>query len=121
MGTARRYDDLYQEENDEVKMALKRLSPKESYDRIFRIRRAVQCSYQQKVLPKDEWTKPEEVCSCPLTEQYRRNMQEISADSSPRTSPTCHLSSRPLAPSSRRRRPSTPLRLLRGTKRIDIG
>ncbi|GKT44934.1 cytochrome b-c1 complex subunit 7 [Colletotrichum spaethianum] len=34
--------------------------PKESYDRVFRIRRAVQLSYQHKLLPKNEWTKPEE-------------------------------------------------------------
>lgn len=56
-----RYDDLYQEENAPVALALKRLSPKESYDRIFRIRRAVQLSYQHKLLPKDQWTKAEEV------------------------------------------------------------
>lgn len=76
-----RYDDLYQEENDEVKMALKRLSPKESYDRIFRIRRAVQCSYQQKVLPKDEWTKPEEDIPylSPLIEAARAELQEKKA------------------------------------------
>ena len=40
--------------------ALSRLPPKESYDRIYRIRRATQLSLQQKILPKAEWTKPEE-------------------------------------------------------------
>lgn len=44
-----------------MQIALKRLSAKESYDRIYRIRRSVQCSYQHKLLPKDQWTKPEEV------------------------------------------------------------
>jgi ubiquinol-cytochrome c reductase subunit 7 len=43
-----------------VLKALGRLSPQESYDRIYRIRRATQLSLQQKVLPKNEWTKPEE-------------------------------------------------------------
>jgi ubiquinol-cytochrome c reductase subunit 7 len=40
--------------------ALKRLTPKESYDRIFRLRRATQLSLQQKVLPRSAWTKPED-------------------------------------------------------------
>ncbi|OAQ61698.1 ubiquinol-cytochrome C reductase-like protein [Pochonia chlamydosporia 170] len=55
-----RYDDLAEEERESTQIALKRLSPKESYDRIYRIRRSVQCSYQHKLLPKDQWTKPEE-------------------------------------------------------------
>ncbi|KAK2729587.1 ubiquinol-cytochrome c reductase complex 14 kda protein [Colletotrichum kahawae] len=55
-----RFDDLIEEENDIVQKALKRLPPKESYDRVFRLRRAVQLSYQHKLLPKDEWTKPSE-------------------------------------------------------------
>lgn len=37
-----RADDLIPEENDTVQLALKRLSPKESYDRVFRLRRAFQ-------------------------------------------------------------------------------
>lgn len=37
-----RADDLIPEESDIVLQALKRLPPKEAYDRIFRIRRAVQ-------------------------------------------------------------------------------
>ncbi|KAG6034137.1 Cytochrome b-c1 complex subunit 7 [Claviceps citrina] len=55
-----RYDDLYEEEREATQLALQRLSPKESYDRIYRIRRSVQCSYQHKLLPKDQWTKSEE-------------------------------------------------------------
>ncbi|KAH6891443.1 cytochrome b-c1 complex subunit 7 [Thelonectria olida] len=50
-----RYDDLLEEENDTAQKALKRLSAKESYERIYRIRRAVQCSYQHKLLPKEQW------------------------------------------------------------------
>ncbi|OAA33451.1 ubiquinol-cytochrome C reductase-like protein [Moelleriella libera RCEF 2490] len=55
-----RYDDLVEEERETTQIALNRLSPKESYDRIYRIRRSVQCSYQHKLLPKEQWTKPEE-------------------------------------------------------------
>ncbi|EGU82832.1 hypothetical protein FOXB_06635 [Fusarium oxysporum f. sp. conglutinans Fo5176] len=43
------------EENEVAQQALKRLSNVESYERIYRIRRAVQCSYQHKLLPKDQW------------------------------------------------------------------
>ncbi|QPH05446.1 Cytochrome b-c1 complex subunit 7 [Epichloe festucae Fl1] len=55
-----RFDDLVEEERESTQIALGRLSPKESYDRIYRIRRSVQCSYQHKLLPKDQWTKAEE-------------------------------------------------------------
>ncbi|RMY93165.1 hypothetical protein D0861_02072 [Hortaea werneckii] len=44
-------DDLIPEEDEIVQQALKRLSPKEAYDRVFRMRRAFQ------LLPKNEWTK----------------------------------------------------------------
>ena len=37
-----RADDLIPEENDTVQLALKRLPPKEAYDRVFRLRRAFQ-------------------------------------------------------------------------------
>merc|ERR1712032_60041 len=53
-------DDLIPEENDTVQLALKRLPPKEAYDRVFRLRRAFQCSVSHQLLPKAEWTKPEE-------------------------------------------------------------
>lgn len=56
-----RYDDLLEEEREAVQIALKRLSPKEAYERVYRIRRSTQCSYQHKLLPRDQWTKPEEV------------------------------------------------------------
>jgi hypothetical protein len=56
-----RYDDLLEEEREATQIALKRLSPKEAYERIYRIRRAQQCSYQHKILPRDQWTKPEDV------------------------------------------------------------
>lgn len=55
------YDDLLEEERPDVASALKRLSPKETYERVYRIRRATQLSIQHKLLPKEEWTKPEQV------------------------------------------------------------
>ncbi|CAM1500824.1 Fc.00g099860.m01.CDS01 [Cosmosporella sp. VM-42] len=51
-----RYDDLLEEENPTAQKALKRLSAKESYERIYRLRRAIQLSYQHKLLPKEQWT-----------------------------------------------------------------
>ncbi|RAL16482.1 ubiquinol--cytochrome-c reductase subunit 7 [Aspergillus homomorphus CBS 101889] len=55
-----RADDLIPEESDVVQTALKRLPPKEAYDRIFRIRRAFQCSVSHTLLPAAEQTKPQE-------------------------------------------------------------
>ncbi|KAI1140431.1 putative ubiquinol--cytochrome-c reductase [Hypoxylon sp. FL0543] len=55
-----RADDLIVEENEKVIKALKRLPPKEAYDRVYRLRRAFQASATHKLLPKEEWTKPEE-------------------------------------------------------------
>ncbi|KAM7187986.1 Cytochrome b-c1 complex subunit 7 [Rhypophila sp. PSN 637] len=55
-----RADDLISEEDETVLKALKRLDEKTSYDRVYRMRRATQLSLQQKILPKAEWTKPEE-------------------------------------------------------------
>ncbi|PYI00725.1 ubiquinol-cytochrome c reductase complex 14 kDa protein, partial [Aspergillus sclerotiicarbonarius CBS 121057] len=55
-----RADDLIPEENDVVQKALKRLPPKEAYDRVFRIRRAFQCSISHTLLPAAEQTKPAE-------------------------------------------------------------
>ncbi|KAL1629684.1 Cytochrome b-c1 complex subunit 7, mitochondrial [Neofusicoccum ribis] len=49
-----RADDLIPEESETVQLALKRLPPKEAYDRVFRMRRAFQ------LLPKEQHTKPEE-------------------------------------------------------------
>ena len=75
-----RADDLIPEESDAVLLALKRLPPKEAYDRVFRLRRAfqvrhgwenhkedqfssniLQCSLSHQLLPKDQHTKPQDV------------------------------------------------------------
>ncbi|KAI0470712.1 cytochrome b-c1 complex subunit 7 [Xylariaceae sp. FL0804] len=53
-------DDLIIEENETVIKALKRLPPQVQYDRVYRLRRATQCSVVHKLLPKTQWTKPEE-------------------------------------------------------------
>ncbi|KAH9876088.1 hypothetical protein J1614_003967 [Plenodomus biglobosus] len=55
-----RADDLLPEENDVVQIALNRLGPQEAYDRVFRLRRAIQLSMSHQLLPKEEWTKPDE-------------------------------------------------------------
>jgi len=55
-----RYDDLIPEESETVLLALKRLSAKESYDRVYRLRRAFQCSLAHQLLPMEQRTKPEE-------------------------------------------------------------
>ncbi|KAF2833624.1 hypothetical protein CC86DRAFT_365467 [Ophiobolus disseminans] len=55
-----RADDLLPEENNVVQTALKRLQPQEAYNRVFRLRRAMQLSMTHQLLPKEEWTKPEE-------------------------------------------------------------
>ncbi|CAL5873898.1 uncharacterized protein PFLUO_LOCUS8181 [Penicillium psychrofluorescens] len=55
-----RFDDLIPEETPVVQDALKRLPPKEAYDRVFRIRRAFQCSISHTLLPPAEQTKPDE-------------------------------------------------------------
>ncbi|KAL7622957.1 Cytochrome b-c1 complex subunit 7 [Parahypoxylon ruwenzoriense] len=76
-----RADDLIVEEDENVIKALKRLSPKESYDRIYRIRRAFQASTIHKLLPRDQWTKPEEDVPYlkPLIEQILAEQKEKDA------------------------------------------
>ncbi len=56
----RRADDLIPEESETVQLALKRLSPRTSYDRVYRIRRATQLSLQHKLLQRSQWTKPDD-------------------------------------------------------------
>lgn len=67
-----RADDLIVEENEDVLKALKRLPPQEAYDRVYRLRRAMQCSSTAKILPKSEWTKPEEVRTAAPTTRHCR-------------------------------------------------
>ncbi|WFD33752.1 Cytochrome b-c1 complex subunit 7 [Malassezia cuniculi] len=68
-----RYDDLLTEENFQTQKALSRLPEREGYDRVYRMRRAVQLSINQRLLPKEEWTKAEEDVRylAPLIEQVQ--------------------------------------------------
>lgn len=54
------YDDTIYEDTD-VKEALRRLPETAYNDRIFRIKRALDLSMKQQILPKEQWTKFEEV------------------------------------------------------------
>lgn len=56
-----RYDDIIPEERDNVQKALGRLTERESYDRAFRMRQAIQLSVMHRELPKEKWLRPEEV------------------------------------------------------------
>lgn len=59
-------DDILDEENPDVKEALRRL-PKHLVDeRNFRICRAMQIDTNRRVLPEEQWTKYEEVSNCCL-------------------------------------------------------
>ncbi|MCJ1244461.1 Cytochrome b-c1 complex subunit 7 [Trapelia coarctata] len=73
-----RADDLIPEESETVLLALKRLPPKEAYDRVFRLRRAFQCSIAHQLLPKNEHTKPEEdvLYLTPLIREIEAERQE---------------------------------------------
>ncbi|KIX95253.1 uncharacterized protein Z520_09170 [Fonsecaea multimorphosa CBS 102226] len=73
-----RHDDLIPEENDTVQLALKRLPPKEAYDRVFRLRRAFQCSLSHHLLPPAEHTKPEDDIPylSPIIEEIEKEMKE---------------------------------------------
>ena len=70
-------DDI-REENSEVLEAIRRL-PKEVYDaRNFRLIRALNLSNRKVVLPREEWTKLEEVRPPPLLMLYFNSLSVIS-------------------------------------------
>ncbi|CED84410.1 ubiquinol-cytochrome-c reductase complex subunit 6 [Phaffia rhodozyma] len=55
-----RYDDIIEHENMDVQKALGRLTAREGYDRVYRLRRAIQQEIIHRDLPESEWTKPED-------------------------------------------------------------
>ncbi|KAF9264890.1 14 kDa subunit of cytochrome bd ubiquinol oxidase [Marasmius fiardii PR-910] len=55
-----KYDDLLIEERDDVQRAITRLTPRETYDRNFRFKRASQASVLHAPLPTEQWITPEE-------------------------------------------------------------
>ena len=56
-------DDLRMEENQDVATAVSRLPAEAQYQRIFRLKRAMDLSLKHQLLPREQWTKPEEVCT----------------------------------------------------------
>uniref|UniRef100_A0A1A8MBQ1 Cytochrome b-c1 complex subunit 7 n=2 Tax=Nothobranchius TaxID=28779 RepID=A0A1A8MBQ1_9TELE len=53
-----RDDTIY--EDDDVKEAVRRLPENVYNDRMFRVKRAIDLTMKQQILPKDQWTKYEE-------------------------------------------------------------
>ncbi|KIM60628.1 hypothetical protein SCLCIDRAFT_123887 [Scleroderma citrinum Foug A] len=50
-----RYDDLQIEESPEVQRALSRLTPRDAYDRAYRMKLSLHQSMLHKDLPKEQW------------------------------------------------------------------
>ena len=68
-----RKDDLMNEEDmPELVEAVRRLPEEEQNLRIFRMKRALDLSMKHQILPKEEWTKPEEVVT--RGRVYRRRL-----------------------------------------------
>jgi ubiquinol-cytochrome c reductase subunit 7 len=69
---------LIPEESEVVQLAIKRLPPKEAYDRVFRLRRAFQCSLEHQLLPPHQQTKPEEDVQylSPIIREIEREQKE---------------------------------------------
>ncbi|KAK9475137.1 ubiquinol-cytochrome c reductase complex 14 kDa protein [Dipodascopsis tothii] len=55
-----KFDDLIAEESPVVQKAISRLPKDDYYSRVFRLRRAMQLSLQQQILPKDQYLPAEE-------------------------------------------------------------
>ncbi|OLL24321.1 Cytochrome b-c1 complex subunit 7 [Neolecta irregularis DAH-3] len=55
-----KYDDLLMEEHSIAQKALGRLSERETYDRFYRLKRGHQLACVHQILPRNEWTKPED-------------------------------------------------------------
>lgn len=62
-----RDDTIY--EDEDVKEAIRRLPENLYNDRMFRIKRALDLSMKHQILPKEQWTKYEEVKQLSCTRQ----------------------------------------------------
>ncbi|KAG4304141.1 hypothetical protein PORY_002505 [Pneumocystis oryctolagi] len=73
-----RYEDLLPEENDAMETALRRLPKPESYDRVYRLRVASQCSLTHTLLPEKQWVKAEDDVRYigPILEEVVKEMNE---------------------------------------------
>merc|ERR1712141_146596 len=71
-------DDLLDEDIPEVSEAVSRLDDDVKYERIFRIKRAMDLSLKHNILPKEEWTKPEQDTHylMPLMEMVKKELAE---------------------------------------------
>lgn len=63
-------DDTIYEDSD-VKEAIRRLPETMYNDRMFRIKRALDLSMKQQILPKNQWTKYEEVTTANKKKMFR--------------------------------------------------
>lgn len=54
-------EDLYMEENPVITEAVRRLPEREKYLRLYRLKRAMDLSMKHALLPKEQWTTPEQV------------------------------------------------------------
>ncbi|KZP24731.1 14 kDa subunit of cytochrome bd ubiquinol oxidase [Athelia psychrophila] len=55
-----KYDDIVADESPEIQRALERLTPREHYDRQYRMKLASHASVTHKDLPKEQWVDPKE-------------------------------------------------------------
>jgi len=55
-----KYDDIVVDESPEVQRALERLTPREQYDRQYRMKLASHASLTHKDLPKAQWVDPKD-------------------------------------------------------------
>lgn len=71
-------DDLLYYEDEDVKEAVRRLPQKIIDERNFRILRAMQLSIQNRVLPRDQWTRLEDdkLYLTPLVEEVKKERAE---------------------------------------------
>jgi len=70
-----RADDLIPEESETVMLAIKRLPPKEAYDRVFRMRRAFQVRQSISLIEVTLLT--HHSCPCPISCSRRKNGQSL--------------------------------------------
>ena len=72
-----RREDLYDEDYDDVKEAIRRLPETEKNLRLYRIKRALDLTLKHAILPREQWTKEEEVSSLLFCIQNSHTFQDI--------------------------------------------
>ncbi|XP_046841684.1 cytochrome b-c1 complex subunit 7-like isoform X2 [Xenia sp. Carnegie-2017] len=74
----RRDDLMNDEDTPELTEAVRRLSEEERNMRMFRVKRALDLSMKHQLLPKEEWTKPEEDIEylSPILEEVKAEKKE---------------------------------------------